>query len=97
MRFIGDPEFRRHFCQKFTWTSVKTLEMEPVGHHSQNIPFSRSTTAKTAHFQVQTILESSKFIGDKEFRCHFFQKFTWTSVKTLVMKPVGDHGQNGPF
>ncbi|KAG5607817.1 hypothetical protein H5410_029309 [Solanum commersonii] len=35
-RFFGDPKFRRHFCQKITWTSIKTLTMEPVGHHGQN-------------------------------------------------------------
>ncbi|KAG5608034.1 hypothetical protein H5410_019315 [Solanum commersonii] len=40
--FIGNPEFQRHFRKKFTWTSVKILAMEPVGHHSQNDPFSRS-------------------------------------------------------
>ncbi|KAG5591684.1 hypothetical protein H5410_042198 [Solanum commersonii] len=28
---FGDPEFRRDFCQKFSWTSVKTLVIEPVG------------------------------------------------------------------
>ncbi|KAG5608043.1 hypothetical protein H5410_019324 [Solanum commersonii] len=31
--FIGDPEFRCYFCQKFTWTSDKTLDMESVGQH----------------------------------------------------------------
>ncbi|KAH0774583.1 hypothetical protein KY290_011720 [Solanum tuberosum] len=31
--FFGDPEFRPHFCQKYTWTSVKALSMEPVGPH----------------------------------------------------------------
>ncbi|KAG5578683.1 hypothetical protein H5410_049310 [Solanum commersonii] len=27
--FYGDPEFRYHICQKLTWTSFKTLDMEP--------------------------------------------------------------------
>ncbi|KAG5612765.1 hypothetical protein H5410_024046 [Solanum commersonii] len=35
-------EFRPHFCQKFLWTSVKTLAMELVGPHGRNNPFSRS-------------------------------------------------------
>ncbi|KAG5607802.1 hypothetical protein H5410_029294 [Solanum commersonii] len=39
--------------------------------------------AKTSHFQ--------------EFRCNFCQKFSWTSVKTLVIETVGPHGQNVPF
>ncbi|KAG5608029.1 hypothetical protein H5410_019310 [Solanum commersonii] len=32
---FGDPEFRPHFCQNFTWTFVKTLSMEPVVPYSQ--------------------------------------------------------------
>ncbi|KAG5591687.1 hypothetical protein H5410_042201 [Solanum commersonii] len=28
---FGDSEFRRDFCQTFSWTSVKTLAIEPVG------------------------------------------------------------------
>ncbi|KAG5576418.1 hypothetical protein H5410_056552 [Solanum commersonii] len=39
---FGDPYFRRHFCQKFSWTSVKTLAMEMVGPDEQTGPFSRS-------------------------------------------------------
>ncbi|KAG5627722.1 hypothetical protein H5410_012940 [Solanum commersonii] len=38
----GDLEFRRDICGKFSWTSVKTLAMEPVG-----------LLAKPAHFQGQ--------------------------------------------
>ncbi|KAG5608037.1 hypothetical protein H5410_019318 [Solanum commersonii] len=41
-RFIGDPKFRRHFCQKFTWTSIKTIAMEPVCCRGHNGPFSKS-------------------------------------------------------
>ncbi|KAG5607808.1 hypothetical protein H5410_029300 [Solanum commersonii] len=41
-RFYGDLEFQCNFCQKFTWTSVKTLVMEPIGHHGQNVPITRS-------------------------------------------------------
>ncbi|KAG5569111.1 hypothetical protein H5410_058877 [Solanum commersonii] len=40
---FGDPEFQPHFCQKFSWTSVKTLVMEPM-----------ALMDKTAHFQGQT-------------------------------------------
>ncbi|KAG5578688.1 hypothetical protein H5410_049315 [Solanum commersonii] len=43
------------------------------------------------------MLLSMAFYGDSEFRCHFCLKRTWTSVKNLVMEPVGYHGQNGLF
>ncbi|KAG5576388.1 hypothetical protein H5410_056522 [Solanum commersonii] len=35
--------------------------------------------------------------GDLDFSCHFCQKFSWTSVKTSDMKPIGPDGQTGPF
>ncbi|KAG5607810.1 hypothetical protein H5410_029302 [Solanum commersonii] len=44
--FYDDPEFRRYFCQKFTETSVKTLVMDPVGHHGQNDPSTRSNNPR---------------------------------------------------
>ncbi|KAG5593545.1 hypothetical protein H5410_044059 [Solanum commersonii] len=67
--------------------SVKTLAMDPDG-----------LTAKTAHFQGQTILENvHEFFDDPEFRPSFCQKFSWTFVKTLAMEFVGPDGQNGPF
>ncbi|KAG5627717.1 hypothetical protein H5410_012935 [Solanum commersonii] len=37
--FFGDPEFRCDFCQKISWTSVKTLSMELVGPDGQTSPF----------------------------------------------------------
>ncbi|KAG5582362.1 hypothetical protein H5410_052989 [Solanum commersonii] len=39
---IGDSNFRRHFCQKISWTSLKTLDIELVGPNGQNRPFSSS-------------------------------------------------------
>ncbi|KAG5588869.1 hypothetical protein H5410_039383 [Solanum commersonii] len=60
--FFGNPKFRSHFCQNFTWMSVKTLPTEQVGPHGHNNPFSMSNmpeqsqlalTAKMAHFQGQ--------------------------------------------
>ncbi|KAH0646397.1 hypothetical protein KY284_034281 [Solanum tuberosum] len=42
-------------------------------------------TAKTAHFQGQTIPRA-------EFPPHFYQNLTWTSIKTLPIEPVGPHG-----
>ncbi|KAG5569109.1 hypothetical protein H5410_058875 [Solanum commersonii] len=40
--FFVDPEFRPHFCKKFTLTSFKTFHMEPVVPHGHNVLFSRS-------------------------------------------------------
>ncbi|KAH0746183.1 hypothetical protein KY285_007842 [Solanum tuberosum] len=37
------------------------------------------------------------FFGDPDFRCHFCQIFSWTSVKTLVLKSVGHDEQIGPL
>ncbi|KAG5593521.1 hypothetical protein H5410_044035 [Solanum commersonii] len=36
---FGDLEFRAYLCRNFLWTSIKTLDMEPVSPHGQNIPF----------------------------------------------------------
>ncbi|KAG5569112.1 hypothetical protein H5410_058878 [Solanum commersonii] len=53
--FFGDPEFRRHFCQKISWTSVKTLVVEPVGLDGQNDPFSRSNEPQSRIIVTQGI------------------------------------------
>ncbi|KAH0746182.1 hypothetical protein KY285_007841 [Solanum tuberosum] len=39
---IPGVDFRRHFCQKISWTSIKTLDMEPTGPDGQTGQFSRS-------------------------------------------------------
>ncbi|KAG5628344.1 hypothetical protein H5410_000061 [Solanum commersonii] len=83
---FGDSEFRPHFSQTFTWTSVKTLPMELVGPHGQNGPFSRSNNPRICGF-----------FGDTKFRPYFCQNVTWMYVKTLTIELVGPHGQNGPF
>ncbi|KAG5591689.1 hypothetical protein H5410_042203 [Solanum commersonii] len=35
-----DLEFRRDFCQKISWTSIKTLVIELVGPDGKTNPFS---------------------------------------------------------
>ncbi|KAG5568909.1 hypothetical protein H5410_064072 [Solanum commersonii] len=55
------------------------------------------SAAKAANFQGQAIRVVHGFFGDPEFRPHIYLIFTWTSVKTLPMKPVGPNIQNGPF
>uniref|UniRef100_M1AVU6 Uncharacterized protein n=1 Tax=Solanum tuberosum TaxID=4113 RepID=M1AVU6_SOLTU len=47
-------EIRLHFSQNFSWTSVKTLVMEPIVPHSQNGPFSRSSYPR-AEMSVKTL------------------------------------------
>ncbi|KAG5574363.1 hypothetical protein H5410_054497 [Solanum commersonii] len=45
--FFADLEFEPHFCQNFSWTSVKTLVIMPVGPHGQNGPLSRSNEPRS--------------------------------------------------
>ena len=47
--FFGCSGLRRQKCQIFLWTSIKTLSMQPVGHHGQSDPFSRSNEPRSAH------------------------------------------------
>ncbi|KAG5608033.1 hypothetical protein H5410_019314 [Solanum commersonii] len=61
--------------------------MDQVGPHSQNGPFSRSNDPRSSPWNF----------CDPKFPPHFFQNFTWTSVKTLAMEPVVHHVQNGSF
>ncbi|KAG5578677.1 hypothetical protein H5410_049304 [Solanum commersonii] len=107
------PEFQAHFCDNFSWTSVKTLAMELVDPHDQKVPFSRLNEPQsrlTPHFADFRVLIVHGFFvhglsGDLEFQPHFCQIFSWTSVKTLAIelvgphgqKPVGPHDQNIPF
>ncbi|KAG5576335.1 hypothetical protein H5410_056469 [Solanum commersonii] len=37
---FGHPDFRRHFCQNFSWTFDKTLDLESVGPDGKAAPFS---------------------------------------------------------
>ncbi|KAG5568903.1 hypothetical protein H5410_064066 [Solanum commersonii] len=83
---FGDGEYRPYFCENFTWTSVKTLPMDPVGPHSQNDPFSGLNNPR-----IHVIF------GDPEFRPYICKNFTWTSVKTLPIEPIGPHDRNCPF
>ncbi|KAG5582380.1 hypothetical protein H5410_053007 [Solanum commersonii] len=95
--------------KKFSWTFIKTLVVEPFSPDGQKGPFTRSKepwsrsqlalTAKTGHFQGQTRLraEFTIFYGDSKFRCHFWEKISWTFFMTLVMETIGHDGRNDPF
>ncbi|KAG5612767.1 hypothetical protein H5410_024048 [Solanum commersonii] len=118
----GDLEFRSHVCQNFWWTSVKNIAMEPVGPHGQNIPFLRSNEPRSSYgvswplrpkhpiFKVKRALDQLNplfcqfscaivhgLFGDLQFGPHFYQKFLWTSIRTLTMEPVNPYGQNVLF
>ncbi|KAG5569180.1 hypothetical protein H5410_058946 [Solanum commersonii] len=146
--FFSDPDFRCHFFQKISWTSIKTLTMEPVGPDGQIGPFSRSNDPQSSPwmfwlsgfsmsflpknfidvcqdlsygaswsrwvnrpiFKVKRAPErvNPKFyrfsdvivhgyFGDVDFRCHVCQKISWMSVKTLDMESVGSDGITGPY
>ncbi|KAG5608026.1 hypothetical protein H5410_019307 [Solanum commersonii] len=44
---FGDLEFRPHFFKKNSWTSVRTLAMQPIDPYGQNVPFSRSNKPRS--------------------------------------------------
>ncbi|KAG5608028.1 hypothetical protein H5410_019309 [Solanum commersonii] len=44
---FGDLEFRAHFCQILLQLSIKTLAMDSVSPHGQNIPFSKSNDPRS--------------------------------------------------
>ncbi|KAG5576402.1 hypothetical protein H5410_056536 [Solanum commersonii] len=43
---FGDPDFRRHFCQKFSCTFIKTLALEPIGFDGKINLFSTSNKSR---------------------------------------------------
>ena len=47
--FFGLSGFRRKKCQIYSWTSVKTLSMNTVGHHGLSDPFGRSNEPRSEH------------------------------------------------
>ncbi|KAG5576462.1 hypothetical protein H5410_056596 [Solanum commersonii] len=91
---FGDSNFRRHFCQKNLWTSVKTLAIESVGPDGvrQDLSFGVNWSRQVKHpiFKVKGAPERSMdLLGDSDFRCHFCQNISCTSVQTLSKEPVG--------
>ena len=47
--FFGWSGFRYQKCQIFSWTSVKTLSMQTVGHHGLSDPFGGSNKPRSEH------------------------------------------------
>ncbi|KAG5600589.1 hypothetical protein H5410_031959 [Solanum commersonii] len=92
--------------------SMKTLAMKPVGHDSQNNPFSRSNNLRSRTLVMEPVGHQGQndpfsrsnephislwiFVHTK-FHRHLFQKFTWASIKSLAMELVGHHCQTDPF
>ncbi|KAG5576291.1 hypothetical protein H5410_056425 [Solanum commersonii] len=153
--YFGYLNLQGQFCRNVSWTSVKTLVMEPVGPNGKTGPFSRFSmsflpnffmdvrqdlsygsgcpdgpwiiwvirisdvifanffracpsrhylwsrlvsTGKPTHFQGRTIpIVVHGSFGDPNFRLHFCQKISWTSVKTLALDQIGLDGQTDPF
>ncbi|KAH0780403.1 hypothetical protein KY290_000001 [Solanum tuberosum] len=54
-----EHEFRPHFCQNFTWTSVKSLPIEQL-----------SLTAKPAHFLGQKIPRAVRTLAMEPIGTH---------------------------
>ena len=47
--FFGWSGFRRQKFKIFSWTSVNTLSMHPIGHHGLYDPFGRSNEPRSEH------------------------------------------------
>ncbi|KAG5568901.1 hypothetical protein H5410_064064 [Solanum commersonii] len=96
---FGDSEFQPQFCQKFPGHPLRPYLLIRL-----------ALTVKTTYFNGQTVIGAGKppfcrfscaifhgFFGDLEFQPHFCKNFTWTSVKTLPMKPIDPNGQNTQY
>ena len=97
--FFGWSGFRRKKCQIFLWTSVKTLSMHTVGHHSFYDPFGSSNEPRsehTPHFDDFRVLLHTIF-WVIPIPMSKMPNFSWTSVKTFSMHTVGHHSLCYPF
>ncbi|KAG5598147.1 hypothetical protein H5410_039379 [Solanum commersonii] len=74
---------------------VNTLSMEPVGPHGQNDPFSRSNDPRDVLSDLSYGASWPSQPKGPIFKVKRASK--QTSVKTLVIEPIGPHSQNGPF
>ena len=97
--FFGWSGFRRHKCQIFLSTSVKTLSIHRLAF-----------TVRLTHFGGQPIPEASiplismifMFYSKPFFEWSGFQRqkcqiLLWMSVKNFSMHPVGPHGSSDQF
>ncbi|KAG5576306.1 hypothetical protein H5410_056440 [Solanum commersonii] len=105
------PDFRCHFCQNYSWKSVKTLDMESVGLDRQMARCQGQMilgVGKPSHCQGQRIPGVVKplvfpisvcivhgYFGDLNFQGHFCQNDSWTPIKTLAREPIGPNGKIG--
>ncbi|KAG5574357.1 hypothetical protein H5410_054491 [Solanum commersonii] len=86
--FFGDPEFRPHFCQNFTWTFVKTLPMEPVGPHSQNGPFSWSNDPRSRQTLYFADFRNPDFIFAKILPGRLLRPYLWSQLALTAKTPI---------
>ena len=97
--FLVDPDsdvknakfFRGRSSRPFLciWSAIMACLTHLEGQTSPEV----SIPLISAIFVCYTI----PFFGWSVFRRHKFLIFLWTSVKTLLMHPVGHHGLSNPF
>ncbi|KAH0765401.1 hypothetical protein KY290_000690 [Solanum tuberosum] len=68
-------EFRPNFYENFTWTSVKTLPMEPVVPRCKNDPFSKVKRA----FEKNYDLIFAKILHGRPLRPYLWAQFALTA------------------
>ncbi|KAG5591696.1 hypothetical protein H5410_042210 [Solanum commersonii] len=56
---FGDPKFRHDFFQNFSWTFVKTLDIDPVGPDGKIDPFSMSNEPRACKPPILSIFRTS--------------------------------------
>ncbi|KAH0746146.1 hypothetical protein KY285_007803 [Solanum tuberosum] len=66
---FGDLDFRCHFCQNFSWTSVKTLAMELICPDGKTVPFSSQMSPEAGKPPVLPIISAIVHgsFGDTDF------------------------------
>ncbi|KAG5576334.1 hypothetical protein H5410_056468 [Solanum commersonii] len=53
--YFGDLNFQGHFCRNVSWTSVKTLAMEPIKPNGKIGPFSRSNETRSWTLAMESV------------------------------------------
>ncbi|KAG5576406.1 hypothetical protein H5410_056540, partial [Solanum commersonii] len=69
---LGDPDFRRHLCQKNLCTSIKTLFMDPVGPDRHTGPFLWSNDPRSGNISWTSIKTlAMEMVGPMGKSTHF--------------------------
>ncbi|KAG5574358.1 hypothetical protein H5410_054492 [Solanum commersonii] len=103
---FDDHELQYHYSLNISWTSSKTLAMEPVGPHGQNDPFSRLNKPRSGKplFCQFSYAIVHGFFGDPNVRPPFYAKnfhgrplrpFLWSQL-AITTKTAHFEGQTNP-